>query len=640
MEKILLCIGCNNYPYIGHLRTAELDAETIFQVLTSTHLSHIPPDNATLLLSPATSNFREALEKIHDSYESIESLTIYFAGHGGVSNGSYYLCFSDTRHERLSTTGLAISHLFEFLNEIKAAHCNLIIDACQASGMISDMSTLLKPEIIGKARSCGISIFVSSAADQAASENSAGGYGTTAILQVLRGEIDTGSRTPALDLLDIGRAVSQHVARFTEGGQLPSIWGMNLYGQMPLYGNPHASNPHSSSFKQITGFSPTSAAGLLIGEKSSDLFGLMFLPATEITPEKIFNTLFDHIKRLEGMPEAAAALVTGVWSALKHTTKKSTNTFAHIEITATCISLLLQQASHDPNSANSIQNLAIELCHEIEPILEFLSNSLDSDPEALNRHGIPDLFYLPQRVSRILGWCGASLYIANQYGLETANLEKLFTKISYQILDTYAASAAGISETETPFWLLFIISSAHIGNNNLCEQIIGSLYNSLIENEGSLARTDLESKDVLNYLQARATNESETRQRLSNHPSEILSLTLLASKILSLQDVIDVDLEKIDHAHLSIFIPDDYSDFSLPCINNGRNHVFQIGHGIWRVEDLVARWHSACAPQIMQNASLAMTAVRVGAVCSSLIFPDRTPWFLFANTSLDYSPNK
>lgn len=626
-EKILLSIGCDKYEYLSPLFSAELDAAKILQELTTSQ-SLINGQNSTLLLSPSTNQLRAKLEFIQDHYSTIESLTIFFAGHGGVSNGSYYLCLKDTKQDRLATTGLALSHLFEFLNEIKAAHCNLIIDACQAGGIISDLGALLKPDIIGKAKSCGVSIFVSSASDQYASENSTGGYGTTAILKVLSGEIDTKSRAPFLDLLDIGRAASHHVSVSTSGAQNPSLWGMNLYGPMPLYTNPHSTEPQTSSFRAITGLPPTSAAGILISENSASLFKLIFLPETELNPEKIFETLSSHIDRIKGIPGAAAALVSGVWRSLEGKFRDHTNSFSLLQLTATCISLLLKPAKFDENASSLIEFFSEKLCDEATVILENLKDMLNADPRMLCRHGIPDLFYLSQRISRILGWSSAALYILEQYDLKKPKFENLFNEISENILENYAASAAGMSESEIPFWTVFLAACLKTGKRNLCEQITGSLYNSIIETKGSLAKTNLQADSVLTYLKARDLYDFQSLAELSARPSEALAFSLLAGEILKLQEIIDIDLEHLDHSSLNLFIPDDHSDFSLPCIRNGRNHVFQIGHALWKTEDLVERWNSSCKPQIQKDQSLSITAIRVGAVCSSLTFPNRVPWFI------------
>ncbi|VVN40050.1 hypothetical protein PS662_05406 [Pseudomonas fluorescens] len=634
-KRVLLSIGCNEYLSLGKLTGAEVDAKKIHSELTASTLSCIKPEHSLLVLSPSLNDIRATLENLQDRFEEIESLTIFFAGHGGVVNGTYYLCLCDTRNDRMSTTGLALSHLFEFINEIKAAHCNLIIDACEAGGMISDMGTLLKPEVIGKARSCGVSIFVSSASDQAASEDNAGGWGTNAILRILRGEIDTGSRAPFLDLLDIGRAAAQYVAVTSAGKQLPSVWGMNLYGPMPVFGNPHAVDRTPNSLLQITGISPTSAAGVVIGNRSSELLGLMFAPASELTPEKLYEKMFQSMEHLEKIPGAAATFIESVWRSLEDSVRKQANSFAHIEFTATCISLLLPSVPRDLTSAVCVRNLAKDLFVELHDVLVSVLAALETNPKSLCRHGIPDLFYLPQRITRILGWIGAALYIAKQYSLEIAEIKELGVKFSQYISDHYAASATGMSESETPFLAAFLLTANENGDTEICEQIISSLYNALIENDGALARADLPPSNVLGYLRARACNDLETQRESSSHPSESLAFVLLMGEVLSLQNLINYNLELLDHSHLHVFIPNDHTQFSLPCIENGLNHVFQIGHGVWEVKDLVSRWRTSCLPQLALDVSLKLPEVKIGALCSAFLFPNKIPWFLFVGTALD-----
>lgn len=635
-KKILLAVGCDEYQYLTSLSGAEKDAEQIFSELTSAPLSLIEKSDSILLLSPTRSELQKSLGELQDRYQEIESLTVFFAGHGGVANGSYYLCLSDTRADRMATTGLALSQIFQFINELKAAHCNLIIDACQAGGMVSDISALLKPDVIGSAKSCGVSIFVSAAADQNASETHAGGWGTTAILQVLRGEVDTGSRAPQLDLLDIGRAAAKRVADTTKGQQLPSVWGMNLYGAMPIYGNPHAAGQTAPSLMRLTGISPVSIAGALISTSSSELLGLMFLPPSDLTPEKIYSVLSQSTEHLNKIPGASAVFIEGVWSALEGHIRNQVNTFAVAELTATCISLLLQAAPQDDQAKLSIMRLASALSSEVLDATSALLTELEAESLALCHGGISDFFYLPQRIARILGWSSAAIYICGQCGFTMDQLENNHDRIATIVLDKYAAALAGMSEAEAPFWMIFLYMSSQRGQFENCEQVLGTIFNALIENGGALARSDLEGEEVLNYLLARAEKNLPAMLKISGASSELLSISILFSEQLYLQEIFDKEMYLLDHAHLNIFIPDDHSEFALPIINNGRNHVFQIGHGVWRGADLVSRWQAACIPQLLGDNAVQTVEIRIGALCSSLVFPDRVPWFLLLDLGLSH----
>jgi hypothetical protein len=631
MSKVLLCIGCDDYQSLNKLSGAERDALAIHTALSTGPLSNIKPADAYLLDSPARHQLDATLLDIQDQYDEIESFTLFFAGHGGEANESYFLCLSDTRADRLSTTGFALSRLFEYFNELKAAHCNVIIDACNAGGMVSNLGILLKPEVIGKAKTFGVSFFVSSAADQYAGETSRGGYGTLALLKVLAGEIDTGSRARMLDLVDIGRPAAQYVAEQTHGGQMPSVWGVNLYGHMPLFGNPHATDNPTSSLLGLTGISPASLAGEAISSQSAELYTLMFAPEHELVPEKLFPVLTKFVDRLADIPNSAGAFIGGIWQSLEKSTGRHANSFSRVELGATCIALLLPTSHQDTTSRDCIAGLAHGIVGEVEQLLCDIVQGLRENPSSLCRHGIPDLFYLPQRISRILGWAGAAVHLARELDISDAPLREALEHLSAFLMEHYASVCAGMSEDEAPYWAVFLTAIKTDELNGLGELVVSTLINALVEHEGRLARPLLPAKDVCAYLKARGDKDSAALKPFCNSPSETLALVFLISERHSLEEELDYNLASLDHAHLNIFIPQSYLEFSQPFVPNGINHVFQIGQKVWTVEDVDERWKTACIPQMENDTSLRHPASRIGALCASLIFPDRVPWFLLSD---------
>ncbi|WP_122555440.1 caspase family protein [Pseudomonas viridiflava] len=629
-SRMLLSIGCDVYQHLNSLNGAVLDAEAIHLELSEGEHNLIKAEDACLLRSPTTAQLVDALGAIQDRYSELESLTIFFAGHGGESNGSYYLCLADTREDRLSTTGYPLSRLFEFLNELKAAHCNIIIDACNAGGMVADLHSLLKPAVIGRSNTFGVSIFISSAADQYATENAQGGYATNGILKVLRGEIDSGVRRDFLDLLDIGKPAARYVAEMTGNAQMPSVWGVNLYGHVPLFANPHASGDAASSLLELTGISPTSPAGQAISEGAGSLYSLVHSSEFGLTTEMIFETLPKFVDRLVDMPGASAVFVEGIWHSLEKQARNEKNTFGRLELSASCIALLLESSERDPISAAFLLRFGHELIDETERVLAVLAVSLRENRYALCRNGIPDLFYLPQRIARILGWAGAALHIARELERDESSVRRALTDICGSLVEDYAAACAGMSEAEAPFWAAFLTATNADEMGGIGEVVVSTLLNALIENGGSLAKPHLEAKEVYSYLVARMEKDKKAMQAYASSPSEILALVLLISPRYELQHTVDVSLEYLDHESLCIFVPENHLEFSKPCIRNGINNVFQIGHKIWTVGDLIERWSEACVPQIYSASSIERTETRIGAICASLLFPDRVPWFLLA----------
>ena len=633
--RVLLSIGCDDYQYLKGLHGAVLDAEAMHQELAGSEYSRINDSDAYLLTSPSTADLVETLAAIQDKYPELESLTIFFAGHGGESNGSYYLCMTETRSDRLSTTGYPLSRLFEFLNELKAAHCNIIIDACNAGGMVSDLHALLKPAVIGSAHTFGVSLFISSAADQYAKEDAQGGYGTTGILKVLRGEIDTGVRGAFLDLLDIGKAAASYVAEATGYAQMPSVWGVNLYGHMPLFNNPHAGGDSASSLLKLTGISPRSAAGRAISEGAGALYSLVHSAESELTPRMIFDTLPEFVDRLTDMPGAAAVFVDGIWRSLEKHARQGSNTFGALELSACCIALLLESSERDPNSAAYLDRFGHELLDECERLLPELAQNLTKHHFSLCNNGIPDLFFLPQRIARILGWAGAGIHLARELGRDEGMIRVSLGEICAVLSQHYAPSCAGMSETEAPFWATFLSAINEHDMEGFGELILSTLLNALIENGGALAKPHLDAKEIYSYLLARLEKDNEAMRPHTHSPSELLSVALLLAPRYGLQHTADTNLELLDHESLFIFIPEDYLEFSKPCVRNGINNVFQIGHKVWTVADLIQRWNEACVPQIHRSSSIQRPATRIGAICASLLFPDRVPWFLLTDANRD-----
>lgn len=631
-SRLLLCIGCDKYSYLRQLNGAELDAQMFCNELTTGGLSYIKPNDATFLLSPNRDNVLAAFDSLLASNKEVESFTFFFAGHGALVCGSYYLCLVDTREQRMSATGLALSHLFEFINELHPAHCNLVIDACQAGGLVADIGTLLKPEIIGKASTSGVSIFASSAANQYASESELGGYGTSALIKVLRGAIDTGSRSEFLDLLDIGRAAARSISLETDGQQSPSVWGMNLYGSMPLYGNPHASEHLPPSLLDFTGISPASPAGMIIGRNATALLGLMYAPLSDLLPAKLYEVLERGMAELSGIQAACPSFIEGVHRALQNRAKELENSFAAAELTATCLALLLESTTTDATSVQSVRKLGALLIADVKLAMSELETDLATNPSSLAFQGIGDLYYLPQRIARILGWSEASIYIAEQFGICDDELIACANRVYPILFSMYGATLAGMSEAEVPFWLVFLVNSHQREEADRGEQVLGTLFNALVENRGGLARADIDPEAVLAYLMARGNKDFKAATQFRAQPSEALSMTLLVGALYSLQDVFDPELCRLDHVSINIFLPNHHTDFASSTISDGRNHVFQIGHGIWTIDDLVRRWQAACGPQLAQDASLEVPEVRVAALCASLVFPDRAPWFLLKSS--------
>lgn len=235
-KRVCICVGITNHQdlRLTQLKGAEVDAKSMFAALTNPKMGEYDESASVLLLDPSKQQISEAVADL--AYDDdVDTFTFFFAGHGGVSKEAFALYCSDTNCDRFIATALPITELFQILNDAQLRHSNIIIDACQAAGMVADFGSLLKPTQLSRAQSASISIFASSAADRGAGETNEGGIGTRFMLGCIEGKKDCRvvKEYPSLD--DIGAAVGSEF-----GDQSPSVWSFNVSGASQFVRNPNA----------------------------------------------------------------------------------------------------------------------------------------------------------------------------------------------------------------------------------------------------------------------------------------------------------------------------------------------------------------------------------------------------------------
>jgi hypothetical protein len=147
--RALIAVGCNAYDHLQALDGAEVVARRIYDALMKPEIGEYDPAHSRILLSPTSTALRNAIREVLFASEPQDTFTFFFAGHGGVKSGSFYMCLKDSRAEALSAAGLSLSELFLNLSEATPAQSNIIIDACESGGLIADLGVLLKSDLSG-----------------------------------------------------------------------------------------------------------------------------------------------------------------------------------------------------------------------------------------------------------------------------------------------------------------------------------------------------------------------------------------------------------------------------------------------------------------------------------------------------------
>ena len=112
---VLISIGCNRYLHVKPLGSAETDANAIFDALTKSSASIYNSHSSIILLSPTKTVIENSIHGVLKQQKGLDVFSLYFAGHGIMQDGSFYLCPSDVSPDAVSVTAINISTVNGYL---------------------------------------------------------------------------------------------------------------------------------------------------------------------------------------------------------------------------------------------------------------------------------------------------------------------------------------------------------------------------------------------------------------------------------------------------------------------------------------------------------------------------------------------
>jgi hypothetical protein len=633
MNRLLLCIGCNEYhsSNLPALNGAIPDAQGIYTLLVDPQYGEYHSTNSILIRNPNISDVSAALRKILFQYGDIDVFSLFFAGHGVAKDGAYYLCVKDSEINSLSMSALATADIFKAINEAKPKQSNIIIDACESGAVVSDIGSLLKPEIIGGANTPAITIFATSASNQLALENTSGGtlggVGTKELMSYIRGEKIVQNTRPYLDLSEIGRVASLSIEN--NKSQSPNVWGLNLCGEALFTKNLNFTGDTLNFSFALTKTPAQSGIGQIIQEKAASLWGVYAELSKRTDNEKLFEVLNDVCGKVASGSNYASSFISGIAPNLVSEATKSNDLFSANQVLAVCISVLLAYSEKEPE-ANKVINLLISewLVENRRSFTKLNEISLATPYGLLSESGgLSDLYYLPIRISKILGWLGAHIIISQSLGISTGSDTIIAKEIIDKILNEYAPSIVAMSDIQSPYISLIYEACRRLELKEQAELHIGLMFNSFVEHGGKIASADIEAKRILQYLLCRDIRDFSGFYSLVANPSNFLSTLFLGTKTFGLEEVVDPYMRKLDHLHFNLFVPRNHRDFGIDVIREGMNFSFQVGHEIFTVADFISAYNSRINPEIAKDTSLNSPIIRAACIIASMIFPDRVAWF-------------
>ncbi|WP_027948840.1 caspase family protein [Haliea salexigens] len=626
--KVLVAVGCDHYSCdeLSNLAGAENDASAIFEALVNSDTSIYDKKHSILLHSPTSQEVKEAIQSIIFVDVGIE-LSFFFAGHGGVKDGAYFLCASDTMIDRLTVSALGMTELFMWLNEANVRDSNIVIDACQAGGIAYDVATFLKPTNIGALGTPSLSVLAAAAADQNAREINGHGIATAALLKCLSGEECVLADRPSLSLSEIGYSVAELMS--SNDQQAPVNWGLNLFGRTQFCRNPCFAESKTPVIGLPEGLRSGVVDAIVIAKHTNRIWELYLTSSNHFDAISFLRLTQSVLSDLPPESEAAPAIVDGLANTFLPLLAGSSDPFEEVELLGACIASLLRYVD-DQVVASIVSTMAKQLVGSISSAARAVCASLEENEyHLLSDHtALADLYFLPIRILRILGWLGAAKIIADTLEGEVPHDAPSTEELVRKILELYACSIVAVSDEQACGLVVFLCAAQDMNLSEEAEQIFGLLCHSFHRYKGRVAVPQLSGSGAYRFTRSRAAGNKSTCEELIASPTEFLSALLLASEKMSLTDIIDDFIEDFDHVPGNLFVPGSYAIFADERIVDGVNYTYMIGHGVWAVRDFCGTWDAVCK-QIEKDSGLKSGAAQIGAICAALVQQDRTPWFIW-----------
>jgi hypothetical protein len=617
--RVLFAIGCNLYEHATQLGGAERDAQRIYGALIRPEIGEYDVYRSRILLSPTFDEVRKAPKDVLFATPQPETFTLFFAGHGSVAAGAFYMWLKDSSPRALSMSALSLAEIFRSLIEAAPLQSNIIIDACESGGLIQDLSVLLKPDLLGNSGTPGLTLVASSAQDQHATETAEGGDGTVALLDCIEGRDFVQDHRGTLDLVEIGMRISQRLRR---SGQNPVVWGLNLYGATGFCKNPRFGSDPASALRQSLHSWPRES-NEIIRHNYDALWAAYSATGWVWEPKKYSSVVNAVLLPFLREPMVLVNLADRLAATFLQKAIEARDPFRGVEV-ATTLAVALLPSVQQLVVANTAQRLLDHACSTLIDAITALTRDLDSNKYALisdRRVLFSELHELPLRLTKVLGWASAATFLCRDDS-QRKEAEVLFARVVSLVLEHYSGSIISFSDAQAPGWCVALSACARMGLREEGEQFSGMLFNSLVHCGGRLAASSVPRNRALEYLLARRGGDYSHCQELVARPIELLTSLFKAAELFGLESIFDESLWKIDGLAFSAYLPANYVNYGDSLMKGGRNLVWTIGHDIFKTKDFTASWPTnVSAPQSRLIASLALAA--------SLLYNDRQAWFLF-----------
>lgn len=596
---------------------AAADAKRVHDAFMNTEIMDADKDLSSFHLNLTKERIREVIADAAYN-EDINALTIYFACHGESDASGYFLFPSDCQSNKLAFSAISLGDIFTILCSSPRKHVNLIIDACNAGGVAQDFSAIIKDPKMGAIAGISISIIALSGRNEFSLEYPNGGVGTTAFLEVLSGHSDPETNKEYLSLGDVAQTLD-----IIGTEQNSSYWSFNLMGAHCFCKNVYAINNRKAEIFSLPTINLNSSVDLS-NEAIESIWNDLLTIGSDFNPRDIHNSLDYLLKDIENNSDAVS-LVIGLFDSFIERARQNDDAFAPV-LCCSIFLLIINERKQKSQEVDYFRNLLFD---ELKKALTDISSSLAKDEFFLVRDGGYVSFYtLPQRVSKIASWALISVQLDRHLNEEHSETLSICESILDSLKRDYQAAFQLISEKQGPAILIISALAKKYGFEEWGNYYIACLYHSFCFYRGKVAKIDLKNDLTYEFIRHRILPEVANYEKFCGRPTE--SLLALMSHYWRADDldIIRYDFEGFDGLSLNAFIPEAYTHFSSERISTGSNLGMKIGFDVFTIDDLSNFITTYIQPSVEAALKMVDEQEQLFAIISSIIYPDRLPWFL------------
>lgn len=620
-KRILFCVGCNDYldtAAFDTLGSAEKDATSIYEALSDGRPADYDADGSRLFLSPELDEIRSELKSLILQSGPIDTLTFFFAGHGTVNKGSLYLCVKDTYSNALSVSAFSVSDLLRMVADQQIKHTNIIIDACQSAALLADLNVILKHDAIGARDTPGLTLLAMAASDEYASETNDGGIGTQSLLECINGSRTVNTERGFLGLMEIGRAVSDAFSQ--DPDQQPVCWGLNLTGASLFCRNPNYNfEPVAEMAEPDPAFPGHEFA---ISEADKNWLWKAYLGILDDWEARAFYERLSNI--LEGGDASAAdkiAFVRQTASTFAEQARENRDQIVAAEVYAVSGLALLRFSELSNSFDSESQDLFEQSIHLAQSALVRLNQAFATDNYALlsEAGGAFDLYYLPIRMMKILGWSALGV-LSLREGSDATIAEETFRQITAHTLSEYPHGFCAMNDVQAGPLALFGAALKRLDQREALSRVLEFYMHSLATEKGLIADSNIPETKIFDFLEHRRLKNLNPAMEIIAKPSELAAVCLRLASYCGMQEEVDDCLIDLDHLAINAYLPVDYVRIGDEVLEGGINVTMRIGHDIFTVEEFEQLWPTSALTEPVTRAQ------HLGNLISGLVFRDRTAW--------------